>query len=420
MKSLLNKNQSLFLSYIIMILIICAPVFFFFMKFFYTKDLDELIIYRCNEFIHERLPEFEESEISTYNYYNEDIKILPFDRSYMLDKTTAEFLYNKAEGHNIDYRIIYKKITVGETPYILMSRIPMIENKDMLLNLVAQYGVIFIILIISLFVVQHFLARRLWKPFNDTLRKIENYTLEQESVPDFGETDIIEFDKLNNILTTLISKNLGLYKQQKEFIENASHELQTPLALFQSKLDMLIQDENLTKEQSEAVTLLYESSSRMTRLNKNLLLLARIGNSQYKEVKELSFNKTLNKQLFFFKSIAENNGLDFSVDNKLPVMVNANPVLLDCLISNLIVNAINHNRENGKISVIVDKGSFSVYNTGEEKPLSEERLFKRFSRNIEKKGNGLGLSIVAQICRFHHWTVDYGYEKQLHRFTVRF
>ena len=158
----------------------------------------------------------------------------------------------------------------------------------------SQYSLIFLILAVSMIIMQRIVAKRLWAPFYDTIAKIESYDLEKSENPDFNDTDVEEFKKLNDIVSDLILNDLRIYKQQKEFIENASHELQTPLAVFQAKLDMLLQDEELTRHQSEVIDFLYKTSSRLTRLNKNLLLLARIDNAQYKEVYEFNFNKFLN------------------------------------------------------------------------------------------------------------------------------
>lgn len=421
MKSLLSKNLSQFLLYTTIILTGCAPLFFFVMKHYYTEDLDELIIFRSDEFIEDRLPLFAISEIEIWNRYNEDIQILPYNESYTLDRTVEKFLYNKSEGHHIDYRIIYKKVEIENRPYILMSRIPMIENKDLLLNLLVQYGLIFIILLISLAIVQRIISKKLWSAFYSSLSKIENYSLEQEYIPQFDQTDIKEFARLNEILSVLISNNLTTYKQQKEFIENASHELQTPLAVFHSKLDILLQDSNLTQSQSETIGLLYQTSSRLTRLNKNLLLLAKIDNYQFKETRDIDVVNTLNNQLTYLKELAENNGLHVTVEINSPLIVKANPVLLESLITNLIVNSIRHNMDNGAISIVINQDTFSIGNTGDRHPLNENKIFRRFSRpSEEKKGNGLGLSIVSQICKFHGWNIKYSYNDNFHTFTVRF
>lgn len=421
MKNLLNKNLWQFLIYTTVIMLCCAPLFFFIMKFFYTEDLDELIIYRSDEFIEDRLPSFTVSEIDEWNKYNEDMQIISFSDVYTLDKTVEEFLYNKAEGHHIDYRIIYKKVSVEDEPYILMSRIPMIENKDLFWNLITQYGLIFIILLVSLGIAQRIVSKKLWAPFYGSLDKIENYNLEQDHIPEFEKTDIVEFSRLNEMLTNLISNNLRIYKQQKEFIENASHELQTPLAVFQSQLDILLQDQELTEKQMNIIQSLYTISSRLTRLNKNLLLLAKIDNAYFREVQEIDFVDLLNTSVSYFKELAENEGMQLTTEICNPLLIEANKILLESLVNNFIVNALKHNINNGLILIVVKDATFVVSNTGDNKPLDKDKIFRRFSRTSEeKKGNGLGLSIIYQICKFHGWDISYKYESERHTFAVRF
>ncbi|MDR2953823.1 MAG: HAMP domain-containing histidine kinase [Prevotella sp.] len=391
------------------------------MKFFYTKDLDELIVYRSNEFIEAKLPGFRTTEIEIWNRYNEDIQILPYTDTFILGKTVEEFLYNKAEGHHIDYRIIYKKVQIVNKPYVLMCRIPMIENHNLFWNLFFQYGLIFIILLISLGFVQRIISKKSWAAFYSSLGKIENYSLEQGNIPEFEKTDIKEFHRLNEILTSLISNNLKVYKQQKEFIENASHELQTPLAVFQSQLDILLQEPDLTEKQVDIIQSLYSVSSRLTRLNKNLLLLAKIDNAQFKDMEEVSLNRLLDISIPYFKELAENNGLKVNIDINSQLIIKANMILLESFINNLIANAIKHNIDDGALSIIVKDNTLTVSNTGDSKPLDKEKIFRRFSRTSEeKKGNGLGLSIIYQICKFHGWDIEYQYRDMTHSFIITF
>ncbi|MBB4035465.1 signal transduction histidine kinase [Dysgonomonas hofstadii] len=422
MKSLLSKNLRQFLIYTTVILLCCAPIFFFIMKFFYTKDLDELIVYRSNEFVEEKMSAFTISEIDIWNKYNEDIQILLYNETYSLDKPVEEYLYNKAEGHHIDYRIVYKKVQVENKPYILMCRIPMIENHDLFWNLFTQYGLIFIILLISLGIVQRIISKKSWKPFYKSLEQIENYSLEQGIIPEFEKTNIKEFFRLNEILTNLISNNLKAYKQQKEFIENASHELQTPLAVFQSQLDILMQEPDLTEKQVGIIQSLYSVSSRLTRLNKNLLLLAKIDNAQFKDMQEIDFAEFLDKPLQYFQYLAEDNGITMTINIQKSLVITANQTLLESLINNLIVNAIRHNIDKeGIVNMTVQDNTLTISNTGEAKALDPEKVFKRFNRiSEEKKGNGLGLSIIYQICKFHKWELEYQYRENLHIFIVRF
>ena len=203
-KKLLYKSHSVFIIYKMLFFVVFVPLFFFTMKFLYEKDLDELINFRTVEFKEKTLPEFKIKDIELFNKYNEDLSILTFDEKFKTDKPVEEFLYNSSEGHNIYYRIIYKTIYIEVYIYILMSKIPMIENKDLFVNLCVQYSLIFLILAVSMIIMQRIVAKRLWAPFYDTIAKIESYDLEKSEKPDFNDTDVDEFKKLNDIVSDLI------------------------------------------------------------------------------------------------------------------------------------------------------------------------------------------------------------------------
>lgn len=423
MKSLLSKSMQQFTISTIIILICCSPLFFFVMKHFYAEDIDELIIFRSDEFVSHYLPTFTIDEISHWNKFNDDMQIIEPGETYPLNQVIQTPYFNKAEGHEVDYRVYYKKINVEGSSYILMSRIPMIEDKDLIATLIGQYGLLFLILFLCMFVVQQIMAKRLWKPFYNSLSKVDSFDIDKGNVPLFDDTNIKEFNRLNAMLSNLINNNLKAYNQQKEFVQNASHELQTPLAVFQSKLDVFFQEPNLSQEQVQTIHSFYDILSRLTRLNKNLLLLARIDNNQFKETEKIDFNQLLLKQLDNLRILAQSDGISIITNIIGQIHLYANKILLECLINNLVVNAIRHNTQmcDAKINITVDNNSFFIQNTGDKIPLDNEKIFRRFSRTSEnKKGNGLGLSITWQICKIHNWKIEYSYKNDMHCFEVKF
>lgn len=391
------------------------------MEALYAEDLDQLIEFRSEQFMKEDSSSLKTSDIEYWNRFNEDMKIYSFENTYPLNKVVQKPFYSQAEKHEIDYRIYYNKINIEGKPYVFMSRIAMIETKDLLRTLGIQYLLFFVIIITGLLALQRILSRRLWKPFYNSLNEIENFKLEKGKIPDFEQTTTTEFVRLNNNLNKLMQDNITSYNQQKEFTENASHELQTPLAVFQSQLDLLLQDSSLNEPQMNVIESLYDVSSRLTRLNKNLLLLSRIDNSQFKETITIDFSQLLEHQLTYFKELASNNGITVAVDIQNPLMITANKVLLESLINNLISNAIRHNYSGGLINIQVKDNTFQISNSGDKSSLNKDKVFRRFSRTSEeRKGNGLGLSIVNQICKLHGWEVGYNYTDDLHCFYVIF
>lgn len=293
-------------------------------------------------------------------------------------------------------------------------------EEDIMQGVMLQFGLITVILGVAILFMMKFISRKLWQPFNNTLVQIDKFKLEDGVVPFLPDTDIAEFRQLNNALRTLMDKSLKSYNMQKEFTENASHELQTPLAVFNSKLDVLLQDNKMTREQADIFQDLYNVSNRLTRLNKNLLLLARIENDQYAAMEDINVVGKINEQLPLLYAISEDIVIkkDF---RDCQLVVKGNKILFESMINNLIVNAVRHNKEGGEIFIKVGDNSLVVSNTSDGEALDEAQIFNRFYRPSEKvKGNGLGLSIVKAICEYHKWGIQYNYKNSRHYFSVHF
>lgn len=293
-------------------------------------------------------------------------------------------------------------------------------EEDIMKGVMFQFILITGVLSLSLVLMMRFVSKRLWTPFDDTLKRIESFTLEADTLPQFTENNVKEFTQLNTILTRLMENNLKSYRTQKEFTENASHELQTPLAVFQSKLDLLLQEPDLTEAQAGTIQSLYEVSSRLSRLNKNLLLLARIDNCLYKQMEQMDVVETLNEVIPLLDKLTEGIAVHQTLGDT-PLRIQGNRVLLESMINNLVVNAVRHNREKGEIWIQVTDRQLVISNTSAEARLDEDLLFRRFYRPSEKvKGNGLGLAIVKAICDYHGWQIGYAYEGRQHQFIVHF
>ena len=293
-------------------------------------------------------------------------------------------------------------------------------EQDIAVGMVLQFVLIFAVLGSSMLLVMRFLTKRLWRPFDDTLFKMEQFNLDLSDVPQFTKSDIKEFERLNRSIEKLIRKDKDTYNSQKEFTQNASHELQTPIAVIQSKLDLLMQ-ENLNENQIKLVSDMYNICNRLSRLNKNLLLLAKIENSQYYDTEKVNLNDFMQKRLPLYSDI--NTGGNILLDIKSDeVFISANIPLLESMVNNLVVNAIRHKSYYSDIVVTLDNHSLTVINDGEiVEPLDGGKLFRRFSNNSDvNMGNGLGLSIVKAICDYHHWTVKYKFEEGKHQFIVTF
>ena len=293
-------------------------------------------------------------------------------------------------------------------------------EQDILAGIMLQYLLITTLLCVGIVVMVRCVSKRLWRPFDQTLSRIDSFRLEDEKVIALPASYITEFEKLNQALKQLMAKSVRSYQAQKEFTENASHELQTPLAIFQTKLELLLQQPNLTHEQAQIIQDLFQMTSRLSRLNHNLLFLAKIDNDQFDVRENIQLNNFIDSMLPSLESIMGQLRIERH-NASHPVTVNANRTLLESLVSNLFVNAVRHSEAGGVIDISIEAHHFSISNTSNEPALSPNHIFNRFYRPMQNKsGNGLGLAIVKSICNYHGWTIEYSYHDKRHCFTVNF
>ncbi len=292
--------------------------------------------------------------------------------------------------------------------------------EDVMKGIMLQYLLITVLLGVGVTLTMRLVSKRLWKPFEQTLESIATFRIEKSRIPDLPRSDIKEFATLNEALRRLMVKSVNSYKAQKEFTENASHELQTPLAIFQAKLELLLQQPGLTEAQAEIIQDLFQMTSRLSRLNRNLLLLAKIDNEQFDNKTSIRLDTFMDKLLTSLETISGQLVLERRYSHE-PLVIKANGALMESMVSNLIVNAVRHNRPEGKITIGIGNNALCVANTSDEPALPAEHIFNRFYRPAQDKGgNGLGLAIVKAICDYHGWVVEYGFDDGIHSFVVNF
>lgn len=297
---------------------------------------------------------------------------------------------------------------------------PVDLEEDVVQGILLQFVLIVTILGLAIVIVMRFISKKLWHPFNKTLLAIERFRIEDGRIPALDDGGITEFKRLDTALYNMMGNSIRSYQMQKEFTENASHELQTPLAVFQSKLDILMQQPDITENQAEIIQDLYQMNGRLSRLSRNLLLLAKMENRQFSSGERVDVVKVIDELLPYLESLAD--GITIIRDYKgIPLPINANRPLLETLISNLVVNAVRHNRKDGRIIISANDKGINIANTSNEGPLDGEHIFDRFYRaNRRGNGYGLGLAIVKAVCEYHGWGIAYRYVGGMHNFTVSF
>ncbi|WP_233566173.1 histidine kinase dimerization/phospho-acceptor domain-containing protein [Flavobacterium sp. 81] len=241
---------------------------------------------------------FTQTDIDLWNKYNHEVMIVP-DMGIKKDSIVGKMLYDSIAKEKEPFRVLYAPITINGKKYTYTEKINLVEMEGMVFSIALMFLFIIIILLIGIIWISKATAAKIWSPFYNTLNQIQDFEIDKNKPPHFISTDIDEFDRLNKSLERLIEKNTAIYKSQREFVENAAHELQTPLALFQTKIDTLTQL-NLNEEQSCVVSALNTDVSRLNRLNKNLLLLSKIDNETFIEKNTIVINEYIKKTLRLF------------------------------------------------------------------------------------------------------------------------
>lgn len=426
MKPLLNKTTKPFIIYVLIILVISVPVYYFVVDAIWKHELDE-----HNEIVAEKTTFQINSLKLSDEKLDEAIKlwndIQPTTNIHHLENNDnlkdSVFIVEKPQDflhyEEIDrFRCLSKIIYLNKKPYRFNVETNIEESQETIFFISATTVILFILIVGGLLFLNRRLSKSVWKPFRGTLDKLKTFNLNNQTKIEFPQTDVTEFDELNQSLSKLIEHNVSVYKTQKEFTENASHELQTPLAILKNKLDILLQNEDLTEKQYHIAEEMNRALSRSSRINKNLLLLAKIENNQF-ENSEINFDDLLNQSMEILKEHFEQKNISVHSHISSDIKVNGNIGLTEVLINNLILNAIRHTPIKGSISIKLNNSVFEVSNSGIEK-LDSDLLFKRFSRfSKDNNGSGLGLAIVKEICKSQNWTIDYRFENQNHIFSVK-
>ncbi len=292
-------------------------------------------------------------------------------------------------------------------------------TDDMLQSIVTITLITILLILIVTLLINRVVLKKLWQPFYDSLAAMRQFELSKNKPPVFQSATIDEFALMNDTLKQVTTKAHEDYQHLKEFTENASHELQTPLAIIQSKLDVLIQDEQLSEQQSKAVQSAYEAIQRLSRLNQGLLLLTKIENGQFAETSQINIAQKINEKLHQFEEMIASKNIEVSTSLDESVAIKINPALADIMLNNLFSNAIKYNLPGGKIDIIADEGVIEISNTGDITALDGKRLFKRFSKpGMVNEGVGLGLAIVQHAAEVSGLEAEYLFEDNQHHFLL--
>ncbi len=350
-------------------------------------------------------------------------RILPSEPKDDIDKNyfSRELMYMPYDDEDEPYRILktgfYSK---DRKAYTLEIRTSTVEEDDYLINLAISLSVLYIVIVFSILITNYYVMSKAWRPFHKILQNLSNYrfghTKSFQAVP----TKVKEFEDLNDQIKQMISINESVFQEQKRFLENASHELQTPLAITISKLDLVLQEGKLEEGSLKRIADAKQSLHRMVALNKSLLMLSRIENNQYSSIEEVNFNQVIKQKLEELDDFIKFKSLKIDITENAIFQTQFNNELAHILISNLLRNAIKYNFERGTIRIEILEKIIDISNTSENSALNPEYIFERFHKGTQdSQSNGLGLSIVQTILeKFPYIKITYEFENGHQHFKL--
>ena len=419
---LLRKTIVNFVIYAVLVVIISTPVFYFTIQRLFTEEMDEFLQLRKKELLTTRQNLKSENDIRLFTKMDTDVDLHPVSSaSQVKDSIYTVIYYDSLNHENQPFRELLTTIEINQKPYRLIIRESIVTNEDLIESIVIVQGTILIILLAGLLIINSLQAKKIWKPFYSLLKQLELYQLDKSPEIKLTASKIREFQDLNKSIQTLIQNNYLVFQQQKEFTENASHEMQTPLAVFQSKLELLLQTHPLSEEQAGIVQELYKAVKKLKQLNKSLLLLAKIENQQFPQKEKIILEKELRLILEQFDEQISRKNLYIQTGFKEETQLLASRPLLEVLLRNLISNAIRHSNLDSKIQISTKNNLLIIRNEGEGTQINAEKIFDRFSKfSKNQEGIGLGLAISQAICKQNHWDIHYTSENNVHVFSVHF
>ncbi|MBQ4915341.1 HAMP domain-containing histidine kinase [Maribacter sp. MMG018] len=318
-------------------------------------------------------------------------------------------------------RMLVTAFEVDGAYYELKVANSMVEEDDLIKELFNDTIWLYFSLIIGIIVVNNFVLKRLWKPFYEFLNQLKKFRLGYSQTFPKVKTGTKEFTDLQNAVNVLLQHTIETYEQQKQFIGNASHELQTPLAITTNKLELLIEKGDLQNEQAKSISEILQIVERLVKLNKSLLLLTKIENKQFLDNQKVSLNKVVQKSIEDLEDVATFKKVSISLKEMAELPFKMDASLANVIISNLLRNAIFHNIPNGNVIVEITERSIKISNTGSPQKLDENLIFTRFYKpDTTSKGTGLGLAIAKAISDLYGLKISYTFENNLHSFQMIF
>lgn len=416
---LLTKTTLYFLLAMVPLLAVGGSYLYFEFGKGISHETDEELIYDELQWIQYIR---EQAEVSPFVLKTPELLIYPVNAQPEAYPTLSDTYYFQAIANaRVPYRQLSHVVPINGVSYQITIRKSQVQKSVLIANVTRIMLFVFAGLFVATLLFNWLISNKLWRPFRKSLEKIRDAELQKmENIRFDNNTSIEEFNELNSSLNSMANKIYEDYVSMKEFTEDAAHEMQTPLAVAQTKMELMLQDSNLTEEQIEYIIQASDAIKRLGKLNQSLLLLAKIENNQYETTEKTSLNSITKKYLQLFDEVIKDKQVNVETKLEDDFHILLHPLLAETLVSNLVGNAVKYNYAGGKIIIAANSQTFSISNTSHLPAIEPAQLFKRFKKHNKSadNSNGLGLAIVKKIADTHHVDLNYRGKNGMHEFII--
>lgn len=390
--NLINKISRYFLFVSILVFIVVSAGLYFVIENTITEETDEQLSNISQKVI-------QELKIGKAVSFSPFVEIIPANQANGKNEFKDVLIKSNEEDEGEPFRQLTTFVNMNGKNYKIIVRISLIEKEDMLSSILTVALAAFLLFILVLYFTNKIISKNILKDFYDTLKKLENFSLKSDVQLNLATSKIEEFKQLNKSLLFLAEKSKSEYRSLKEFSEEMNHEIQTPISVIKSKLELLLQSNELTEDNLALLETSLNNLNKLERINKSILLLNKLENKDLFNSTDINLSKEIKAVVDDYNDFITTKKLKVNLTTDDKFVVTANHSLINILLSNLISNAIKHNIENGTINIELKNNELIILNTGNISNTDPNQFFKRFYKGSNSSDSvGLGLTIAKKIC----------------------
>jgi len=412
---LVKKTNTYYLLFLFLLFPVMIVVDYSLIQYIVNSEVEEILLHE-----RERI-DFNLSRDGTLPPSNYMFEATPLPKGTSLrtqfkDTTFFEAYANKS----LPYRTYTYATSAGERPLKITLKHVLMEIHELIWLLFLTTSFIIVLLVTGFYFVNRKIYKWAWSPFFENLSNLKKYDVAHDGPIHIKSSEISEFEELNQVIKTLIGQVKKDFQNLKEFNENISHEIQTPLAIIRNKAVLLLESKNLDAKELKLIEAIYQETNKLSKIGKSLTLISRIENQEFKRLDRVDVRAVIENILSNMEEIISFKDLEVETDLD-PAIIECDHILADILFTNLIKNSVQHNSEGGSIRIALTQEKFEITNTGEISEIASERLFQRFQKGSPAKESlGLGLAINQKICEIYGFRLLYDRQNGQHTFTLYF